>query len=170
MLLHCVSNYPADPATTNLRAMHTLRTAFGIPVGFSDHTQGISVSLAAVALGANAIEKHFTLDRGLAGPDHGASLEPHELLEMTASIRVVESSLGDGRKRPTAAEKITATVARKSLVLARDVTAGEILRSEDLVRLRPGDGLAPEIEPYVVGRSMRLSAAAGTMLTLAMLA
>ena len=116
VLLHCVSNYPASAASVNLRAMKTLEEYFMVPIGYSDHTQGIEIPLAAVALGACVIEKHFTLDRNLPGPDHRASLEPGELEAMVSGIRTVQSALGDGRKLPVAEELNTAAIARRSLV------------------------------------------------------
>ena len=169
VLLQCVSNYPTDPADANLRAMHTMAMAFNAPVGYSDHTSGIEVPLAAVALGACAVEKHFTLDRGLAGPDHRASLEPHELAAMIHGIRKVEAALGHGRKEPAVTEANTAAVARKSLVAARDIPAGATL-TEGLIDIkRPGNGLPPAMRPYLVGRSLRIDVVQDTLLTLEML-
>jgi len=169
VLLHCVSNYPAEPRDVNLRAMRTMADAFGVPVGYSDHTVGNEVALAAVALGACVIEKHFTLDRSLPGPDHKASVEPAELASLVRGIRVVEQALGHGRKEPTAAEADTARVARKSLVMARDVQAGTVL-TEDMVAIkRPGTGLPPAMLKDVVGRTLRQDVKAGTVIDLAML-
>lgn len=139
-VLHCTTEYPAPFAEVNLRAMLTLQAAFGLKTGYSDHTSGIAVPVAAVALGAQVIEKHFTLDRTLPGPDHAASLEPQELADMVRSIREVELSLGDGVKRPTASEWSNRAVARKSLVAAADIRAGEPLR---LDAKRPGSGVSP---------------------------
>lgn len=170
VLLHCVSNYPADPADTNLRAMNTMATAFGLPVGYSDHTLGLEISLAAVALGACVIEKHITLDRSMPGPDHNASLEPDELAALVKGIRIVEAALGDGRKEPAASEANTAAVARKSLVAAKDVPAGTTLTEELIAIKRPGTGLPPAMRGQLVGRTMRVSIPAGTLLTLEMLA
>jgi len=164
VLLHCVSNYPADPAEVNLRAMQTMRSAFDVPVGFSDHTEGIDISLAAVALGACVIEKHFTLDRTLPGPDHRASLEPTELRELVRSIRRVETALGSGRKVPTATEVETAKVARRSLVAARDIPAGTILEREMVVMRRPGTGMLPAMLDKLLGRQAMRDIAAGTLL------
>ncbi|HUE85069.1 MAG TPA: N-acetylneuraminate synthase, partial [Vicinamibacterales bacterium] len=145
VILHCVSDYPADPADINLRAMETLQRAFGVPVGYSDHTVGIDVALAAAALGANLIEKHLTLDRSLPGPDHRASTDPSEFGRMTHGIHAITAALGDGIKRPTPSELKTRVCVRKSLVAARDIAAGETL-SEDVVAVRrPGDGLAPDM-------------------------
>jgi N,N'-diacetyllegionaminate synthase len=169
VVLHCVSNYPTNPDDVNLRAMGTMEAAFGVPVGFSDHTLGIEVAVAAVALGAHAIEKHFTLDRKLPGPDHRASLEPNELAEMIRSIRSVEAALGHGRKEPAASEANTASVARKSLVAARDIRAGARLTVEMITVLRPGTGLAPSMTPYIVGRTAKATIEAGTVLSLEML-
>lgn len=169
VLLHCVSNYPADPAQINLRAMTTLATAFQLPVGYSDHTLGLEVALAAVALGACVIEKHFTLDRTLPGPDQQASLEPDELRKLVQSIRTVEAALGHGRKEPTAAEAETAAVARKSLVAARELPAGTVLTDDLIAVKRPGTGLPPVLRPYLLGRSTRVAVPAGTLLTWEML-
>lgn len=142
-LLHCTTEYPAPFAEVNLRAMDTLATAFGLPVGYSDHTPGIHVSLAAVARGARIIEKHFTSDRTLPGPDHQASLEPHELNQLVQQIREIEQALGDGIKRPTASEWKNRDVARKSLVAAKAIEAGEVFTEENLTCKRPGTGVSP---------------------------
>jgi len=165
-----VSNYPARPADCNLRAMQTLRTAFSLPVGFSDHTPGIEVSLAAVALGACIIEKHFSLDRSLPGPDHQASLEPPELAALVRGIHCVESALGDGRKARVASEQNTADVARKSIVAALEIPAGVALTSAMLAMRRPGTGLAASFLPHVIGRISRRCIPAGTAIALEMLA
>jgi sialic acid synthase SpsE len=154
-VLQCVSNYPADPAVTNLRVMDTYARAFGLPVGLSDHSTGTAVAIAAVARGAAYIEKHFTLDRKLPGPDHQASLLPDELKFLVAAIREVESALGDGVKRPAASELPVRDVARKSLVAARDLPDGAVLTREDLDVLRPGTGLSPAALPAVLGRRTR---------------
>ncbi len=164
VLLHCVSNYPTDPAEVNLRAMQTMRSAFDVPVGFSDHTEGIDVALAAVALGACVIEKHFTLDRTLPGPDHRASLEPTELRELVRSIRRVETALGNGRKVPTASELETAKVARRSLVAARDISAGATLKRDMVVMRRPGTGMSPALLDTLLDRPVTRDIAAGTLL------
>ncbi|MFH1633111.1 MAG: N-acetylneuraminate synthase, partial [Chloroflexota bacterium] len=166
ILLHCVSNYPADPADTNLRAMQTMVPAFGIPVGYSDHTLGIEVALAAVALGACVVEKHFTLDRTLPGPDHGASLEPKELAALVKGIRTVEAALGNGRKEPAASEANTAAVARRSLVAAYDIPAGTILTVQHIAIKRPGTGLPPSAREYLVGKKARTFVPADTLLSL----
>ena len=170
VLLHCVSNYPADPSDVNLRAMQTLATAFDVPVGYSDHTLGIEVAIAAVALGACVIEKHFTLDRGLPGPDHRASLEPAELVALVRGIRTVEAALGHGRKEPAASEANTAAVARRSLVAAQEIPAGAVLTEELIAIKRPGTGLPPAMRPYLIGRTARTTIPAGALLTLEMLA
>jgi N-acetylneuraminate synthase len=166
IMLHCVSNYPAEPADTNLRAMQTMATAFGIPIGYSDHTLGIEVALAAVALGACVVEKHFTLDRTLPGPDHGASLEPNELSALVKGIRTVEAALGNGRKEPAASEANTAAVARRSLVAAYDIPAGTIFTEQHIAIKRPGTGLPPSMREYLVGRRTRATIPADTLLTL----
>jgi N-acetylneuraminate synthase len=142
-LLHCTSLYPAPEKSVNLRAMETLKKAFGLPVGYSDHTQGTAISIAAVACGAEIIEKHFTLSRRLEGPDHKASLEPNELKLMVESIRSVEQALGDGNKRPCVEELDTLHVARRSLYANKKVSKGEKINAEDISVLRPASGLSP---------------------------
>lgn len=169
-LLHCLSAYPAPEREVNLRAMHTLELAFGVPVGYSDHTLGSAISLAAVALGACVIEKHFTLDRTLPGPDHQASVEPDELAGLIQGIRHVQSALGSGRKEPAPSELDTASVARRSLVAAQDIAAGEVIAVETICFRRPGSGLPPAMLPYVAGRTARAHIAAGTLITLDLVA
>ncbi|WP_431204206.1 N-acetylneuraminate synthase [Bradyrhizobium betae] len=142
-LLHCTTEYPADPRSINLRAMVTLREAFGLPVGFSDHSRGIHIASAAVALGATVIEKHLTLDRNLPGPDHRASIEPDELEAMIAAIRDIEAALGDGRKVPAPEEIPNRAVARRSLIALRAVLAGERFTEDNLGIKRPGNGVPP---------------------------
>jgi N-acetylneuraminate synthase len=142
-LLHCTTEYPAPFGEVNLKAMDTLRSAFGLPVGFSDHTSGIAVPLAAVARGAVIIEKHFTLDRNLPGPDHKASLEPVELKNMVESIRQIEEALGYSYKIPTPSEVKNKTVARKSLVANQAIKRGEKFTIDNLTTKRPGTGLSP---------------------------
>ncbi|MBU6402082.1 MAG: N-acetylneuraminate synthase [Verrucomicrobia bacterium] len=142
-LLHCTTEYPAPAEEANLRAMATLRDRFGLDVGWSDHTPGVAVAIAAAALGASVIEKHFTLDRTLAGPDHAASLEPSELRALVAAIRTVEVALGSREKRATASEVKNRSVARRSLVAARPIHRGEPFTPENLVAKRPGTGLSP---------------------------
>jgi N,N'-diacetyllegionaminate synthase len=169
VLLHCVSNYPAQPSDVNLRAMITMKETFQIPVGYSDHTEGIEVAIAAVALGARVIEKHFTLDRDLPGPDHRASLEPDELKTLVQSIRRVEASMGTGRKEPAPSEAESARAARKSIVAARDIPAGTILTEDDVAVRRPGTGLPPSLYSYIVGRTLRYAILEGTLISLDML-
>lgn len=168
-LLHCVSNYPAQPQDVNLRAMATMAQAFGLPVGYSDHTLGIEVALAAVALGACIVEKHFTLDRNLPGPDHAASAEPEELKALGRGVRMVEAALGHGRKEPAASEADTRRVARRSLVAAVDIPAGAAIAPTMIAIKRPGSGLAPERLPEVLGRRARAAIASGTLISLEML-
>ena len=151
-LLHCTTEYPAPYAEVNLRAMDTLAAAFALPVGFSDHTQGIHIPVAAVARGARVLEKHYTLDRSLPGPDHKASLEPDELRQMVVAIREVEMALGDGVKRPSFAEWKNRDVARKSLVAARGDRRGEVFTAENLACKRPGTGISPMLLHDVLGR------------------
>jgi N,N'-diacetyllegionaminate synthase len=154
-LLHCVTEYPAPYEEVNLRAMQTLKSAFGLPVGYSDHTPGIEIAVAAAALGAEVIEKHFTLNRSLPGPDHAASLEPVELQQMVASIRHVEVALGTGIKSPAPCELPNISVARKSIVAARALPAGHPLEAGDLDIKRPGNGLAPKFLTALIGRTLR---------------
>jgi len=161
ILLHCVSDYPANPADVNLRAMETLAAAFGVPVGFSDHTEGIIIPIAAAALGACVVEKHFTLDRTLPGPDHRASLEPEELAEMIRGIRAAEKALGDGVKRPTARERETARAVRKRIVTQRAVARGEVFTLDALTTRRASIGLPSFQMEEVVGRRARRDLAAG---------
>jgi len=142
-LLHCVTQYPAPPEAVNLRAMDTMAAAFGLRVGYSDHTLGGAVALAAVARGACVIEKHFTLDRQLPGPDHAASLEPAELRALVGDIRIVERALGNTRKAPAAAEVGNRPIARRSIVAARRIARGEPLSAEALAVKRPGGGVSP---------------------------
>jgi N-acetylneuraminate synthase len=142
-LLHCTTEYPASFSEVNLRAMDAMAAAFALPVGYSDHTPGIHIAVAAVARGARLVEKHYTMDRSLPGPDHKASLEPHELRQMVTAIREVELALGDGVKRPSPAEWKNRDVARKSLVAGRAVAAGEVFSAENLACKRPGIGVSP---------------------------
>jgi N-acetylneuraminate synthase len=142
-LLHCTTEYPCPPEDVNLAAMHTMQTAFQLPVGYSDHTDGIEISLAAVAMGATIIEKHLTLDRNAVGPDHAASLEPGDFKRMVAAIRRIEQARGDGIKTPRNSEIKNIDIARKSIVAARALKAGEVLAPADLTCKRPGSGRPP---------------------------
>jgi N,N'-diacetyllegionaminate synthase len=151
-VLHCTTEYPTPMSDVNLRAMLTIRDTFGVSVGYSDHTTGIEVPIAAVAMGASVIEKHFTLDRTLPGPDHAASLEPDELLAMVRAIRNVEQALGDGVKRVMPGEQGNRAAARKSLVAAQPIRAGERFSTSNLTVKRPGTGLSPMQWDDIVGR------------------
>lgn len=152
-VLHCNTQYPTPMEDVNLPAMATIRAAFGVEVGYSDHTMGIDASLAAVALGATLIEKHFTLDRTLPGPDHLASLEPDELARMVSAIRNIEVAVtGDGIKRPSPSEIGNRPIARKSLVAARAIAAGEAFGADNLAAKRPGTGISPMRWDEVIGR------------------
>lgn len=151
-LLHCTTAYPAAFEEINLRAMDTLAERFHLPVGFSDHTPGIAIPMAAAARGATVIEKHFTLDRNMEGPDHKASLEPDELAAMVAGIRQVEVSLGTGKKAPTETEKLNMQVARKSIIAARPIAEGEVFTAENLTMKRPGTGISPMQWDAVIGQ------------------
>lgn len=170
ILLQCVSRYPAEPGTANLRAMATMEKRFGVPVGYSDHTLGIEVPLAAVALGACVLEKHLTLDCTLPGPDHQASLDPAGFAALVRGVHAVEASLGDGRKQPTPDEALTAAVARKSIVSACDIAAGQALTEAALTIKRPGNGFPPAQRQSLIGRMARVAIPAGTVLTPEMLA
>ncbi len=163
-LLHCTSNYPAAPSDVNLRAMQTLHAALEVPVGYSDHTLGLEISLAAVALGASVLEKHFTLDRSLPGPDHPASLDPAQLAALVAGTRSIEAALGDGRKQPAASELPVRDLVRRSAFLARDISAAATLNSSDIVFLRPGTGIGPEHARALEGRRLRRNLQAGDQL------
>lgn len=151
-ILHCTSEYPTPMEDVNLRAMTGLKAAFDLDVGYSDHTLGIEVPVAAVALGATIIEKHFTLDRSMAGPDHGASLEPDEFGNMVAAIRNIERALGDSVKRPQSRELQTRLIARKSLVAKRSIKPGEIFTEENITAKRPGTGMSPMRWDEVIGK------------------
>jgi len=142
-VLHCTTEYPTPMNEVNLRAMHSIHSAFGVAIGYSDHTTGIEVAIAAVAMGASVIEKHFTLDRSLPGPDHKASLEPAELKAMVTAIRNIEIALGDGIKRLTSSEVSNKQVARKSLVASQFIKAGDAFSSQNVTIKRPGTGISP---------------------------
>ncbi|MCI9281827.1 MAG: N-acetylneuraminate synthase [Lachnospiraceae bacterium] len=142
-LLHCTSEYPAPYEEVNLQAMQTLKNEFGCEVGYSDHTPGIEISLAAVALGATVIEKHFTLDKNMSGPDHKASIDISELRQLVKSIRNIESALGDGIKRVTVSEAKNKEIMRKSIVARRNISKGEILSEKNITTKRPGNGISP---------------------------
>ena len=164
-LLHCVTEYPAPFAEVNLRAMVTLKGTFGFPVGYSDHTPGLEIAVAAVALGASIIEKHFTLNRDLPGPDHLASLEPDELARMVRVIRNVEQALGDGVKAPAPCELKNIPIARRSVVAERDIEAGELLLPENVAIKRPGNGIQPRDFEKVMGRAVAIKINAGDVIT-----
>ncbi len=150
-LLHCNTQYPTPMRDVNLRAMDALRTLNPGAVGYSDHTQGIEVPVAAVAMGAQIIEKHFTLDKNLPGPDHKASLEPAELAVMVSAIRNIEQAIGSGQKHVSESERPNIEVARKSIVAARDIKAGELLTEENITVKRPGNGVSPMLWDSVIG-------------------
>ena len=151
-VLHCTTEYPTPMGEVNLRAMNSIRNTFGVAVGYSDHTVGIEVSVAAVALGASVIEKHFTIDRSLPGPDHKASLEPSELIAMVKAIRNIEVALGSDVKEPTNSEIKNIRVARKSILAGKKIKIGEILSASNLVVKRPGDGVSPMQWDRLIGQ------------------
>lgn len=165
VLLHCTSAYPADPRSANLRCMDLMRTAFSVPVGYSDHTPGLAVGIAAAALGASVLEKHVTLDRTMAGPDHAASIEPGELAELVKAVHEVSAALGDGVKRPSGQELEVRDCARRSLVSARPITRGEVIDVSMLAIKRPGTGLAPQLLTVIAGRTAQRDIPADTPLT-----
>ena len=166
IFLQCASAYPAPAHIMNLRAMETLSRAFGVPTGLSDHTRGIHVSLAAVAMGASVIEKHFTLDRSMEGPDHPFAIEPDELAELVRACREIESAMGDGRKLgPSAEEQEFYEKARRSLHAACDIAAGTILTESMVTCKRPGYGIKPKHLPLVLGRPIKVAVAADQWVT-----
>ena len=163
-ILHCTSNYPAKYKDINLRAMQTIENEFNTPVGYSDHTEGVFVSVSAVAMGATLIEKHFTLDKDMLGPDHKASLNPEEFKEMVRQIRGVEQCLGSGIKAPMENELPIRALVRRSVVLKSDKKANEVLELEDLILLRPGHGVAPVDMKMVVGKKLLVDYKSGSTL------
>lgn len=166
ILLHCTTNYPCPPAEVNLNAMLTLKDNFGLPIGYSDHTEGIAISVAAVAMGACIIEKHLTLDKGLPGPDHKASLEPDEFKEMIHAIRAIEKALGSSIKRPTKNELKIKRIARKSIVARVDINEGEKINKKMLIIKRPGTGIKPRYLTRLVGKRARIGIKKDTLLKL----
>lgn len=164
-LFQCVSNYPAEPDSMNLRAIASLADAFGVPCGFSDHSLGIDLAVASVAAGAALIEKHFTLDRTMVGPDHAMSLEPTELKALVDSVRRVERAMGDGVKRPQSEEFEVRAVARRSLAAARNIKAGTIAAFSDFFALRPASGLPPQAVEQMIGRKATHDIAARTLIS-----
>lgn len=164
-LLHCTSNYPAAVADVNLLAMHTLARAFSVPIGYSDHTEGTVIAVAAAALGATVIEKHFTLDRKLPGPDHLASIEPTDFARMVSDIRSVDLSLGDGNKAPRPSETPLRELARRSVAAAKALAANHVIAADDLMLLRPGGGLPPADLPLLVGRTLRKAISRGVLIS-----
>ncbi len=154
-LLHCTTNYPTPYEEVNLRAMLTLKETFKLPVGYSDHTLGIEVPVAAVALGAHIIEKHLTLDKKLPGPDHKASMEPREFQRMVEAIRNIEKAMGDGIKRPNNSEKEIQKVVRRRLAATRHMESGEVVREKDIAIKRVSEGLLPEFFEIIVGKKLR---------------
>ena len=164
--LHCNTEYPTPYADVNLAAMGTIRDEIGVPVGYSDHTTGIEIPIAAAALGAVGIEKHFTLDRNMEGPDHKASLEPDELAEMLRAVRHIELAIGSGRKEPSQSEKKNMDIARKSIVAGCDIKAGESFTEENVTAKRPGTGLSPMLWNQVIGQKAKRDFAADEMIEL----
>ena len=154
-LLHCTTNYPCPYDAVNLKAMDTLKHAFGLPVGYSDHTEGLEVPVAAVARGAGVIEKHFTLDRNMEGPDHKASMEPKVFKEMVQAIRHIETALGNGLKQPTKAEQQISKVVLKRIVAKRDIRAGQVIREEDICVKRNNTGLLANAWDIILGTAAR---------------
>lgn len=155
IVLHCNTEYPTPYADVNLRAMLALKEELQVPVGYSDHTQGIEVPIAAAALGASVIEKHFTLDKSMEGPDHKASLEPDELQAMVRAIRNIESALGNGEKKPSESEKKNIGIVRKSIVAKCDISDGELFTEDNLTTKRPGTGISPMLWEQVIGSTAK---------------
>ena len=165
-ILHCTTEYPTPMEDVNLRAMVSMKQAFGVAVGYSDHTPGTEVAIAAAALGATVIEKHFTLDRNLPGPDHKASLEPHELKAMVNAIRNIEVALGDGIKQPSCSELINKPIARKSIVARREINVGELFSEDNLAAKRPGTGISPMFWDEIIGKIARRNFAVDELIEL----
>lgn len=165
VVLHCVTLYPTEPQQVNLRAMKTIASAFGVPVGLSDHTMGIEVPLAAVSLGASVIEKHLTLDRRQKGPDHPFALEPDEFKAMVQGIRIVEAALGSPLKRMVPEEEEMARLARRSLVARVEIPKGTVIQSDMLITKRPGYGIRPKFLSMIVGRHSRVTISADQVIT-----
>jgi len=165
-VLHCNTEYPTPMIDVNLKAMLTIKDKLGVSIGYSDHTLGIEVPIAAVALGAKVIEKHFTLDRNLKGPDHKASLEPNELKEMVNSIRNIEKAIsGNGIKEASTSEKKNIQIARKSIHMNRALSSGSIIKEEDIISLRPGDGICSMNWKKIIGKKVNTDVQKHTKLT-----
>jgi len=169
IVLHCTTNYPTPFEQANIKAMLTLEKELELPIGFSDHTPGIEASVAAVALGATVIEKHFTVDKNLPGPDQQASLEPSELKLLVSSIRNVAKALGNGKKKPFTSELKIAKIARKSLVAARVIPAGKKITTEDITIKRPGTGISPGDLPKIIGKIAKVNISSDTIISARML-
>ncbi|MDP7445158.1 MAG: N-acetylneuraminate synthase [Candidatus Poseidoniia archaeon] len=165
VVLHCVSSYPVAPKEVNLKAMLTMRDELNVEIGYSDHTKGIAISLAAVSIGASVIEKHYTVDRSMPGPDHEFSLEKLDLINLVRSIREVESAMGSGKKIPTKDEMETATVSRKSIVMAVDIDKGTIIRKSMIAMKSPGTGIPPSLMDRVIGKKINTKLKKDCMIT-----
>jgi N,N'-diacetyllegionaminate synthase len=165
IILHCNTEYPTPYEDVNLHAMQSIAREFGVRVGYSDHTDGIEVPVASVALNACVIEKHFTLDRNMEGPDHKASLEPQELRDMVRSIRNIERALGNGVKQATASEKKNKIIARKSIVVVKAMNVGDVITEEDITTKRPGNGISPMRIPGIIGKTLKKSIQQDELLT-----
>ena len=164
ILLHANTEYPTPMQDVNLSAINTLTKTFNVPAGYSDHTIGIEVPIAAVALGATVIEKHITLSRSMKGPDHKASIEPNELKEMVKCIRNIEVAIGNGIKKPSASEEKNIIIARKSIHIKNNIKAGDHIRLDDLIMLRPGNGISPMVLDKIIGRIAKKDLHVGKML------
>ncbi len=165
-VLHCNTEYPTPMEDVNLHAMQTIKEKFDVKVGYSDHTNGIEVAIAAVALGATVIEKHFTLDRSMIGPDHKASLVPAELAAMVTAIRNIENAMGNGIKKVTFSERKNISIARKSIHICHDMKAGQIITVDDLCMKRPGDGISPMLMDSILGKKVVTDFAADHKITM----
>jgi N-acetylneuraminate synthase/N,N'-diacetyllegionaminate synthase len=167
VLLQCTTDYPSLPSDANLRAMETMRNAFQLPVGYSDHTESSTGCIAAATLGACVIEKHLTLDRGMPGPDHAASIDPSQFAALVTLIRETESVLGTGLKQPCAAERRNMNTMRRSIAARQNIKAGEVLREEMITFLRPGTGLKPQMVPELLGKRLKHAVTMGNFFSLA---
>ena len=163
-ILHCTSNYPASPESVHLNAISTIAKATNVPIGYSDHTLGTAVSTAVVALGATVIEKHFSISKGLPGPDHAASLEPDELNKLVSDIRIVSEAMGLPEKKPTESELAVRSLVRRSITMVSDLKKGQVLKQEHITFMRPGNGIQPKELENVIGLKVKKSVSAGSTL------
>jgi sialic acid synthase SpsE len=164
-ILHCTSNYPASDETVNLNAILTLKKEFNLPIGYSDHTEGIIVSVAAVAIGAIIVEKHFTVDQNLPGPDHRSSIDGSALKTLIADAQRISRCLGDGKKIPAKSEEVMQKLVRRSIVLTKDLPSGQIIKDNDIELLRPGNGISPKFIDKVLGSVLNKNKKSGDFIS-----